>query len=122
MIDKFNYMKLFNSIKNISVSLAGLFLTSCFLLTICKLSVAQTSPKGLAIGLTQFDPHPSALLDVQSQSQGVRFPTMTALQRDNIANPAAGLIVYVNDPVDRSFYYYDGLTWKAIAQGTGGGS
>jgi uncharacterized protein (TIGR02145 family) len=37
---------------------------------------------------------PSAVLDLQSNSQGVLLPRMTTAERSAIANPAAGLMVY----------------------------
>ena len=42
-------------------------------------------------------PNPSALLDLQSTSKGLLPPRMTTAQRDAIALPATGLIVYNTD-------------------------
>ena len=42
-------------------------------------------------------PNPSALLDLQSTSKGFLPPRMTTAQRDAIALPATGLIVYNTD-------------------------
>ncbi len=39
-------------------------------------------------------PDSSAMLDIQSATQGVLFPRMTTSQRDAIANPAQGLMLY----------------------------
>ncbi len=51
----------------------------------------------------------SSLLDVSSTSKGVLIPRMTATQRDDIASPANGLMVFVTN--DQCFYYYDGSNW-----------
>jgi uncharacterized protein (TIGR02145 family) len=39
-------------------------------------------------------PDPSAVLDVQSTSQGMLLPRMTGAQRDAVANPATGLTIF----------------------------
>ena len=42
-------------------------------------------------------PDPSAMLDVQSNSKGIVFPRMTASQRNAIASPATGLVIFNTD-------------------------
>ena len=54
-------------------------------------------------------PDASAMLDVKSTTSGLLIPRMTATNRDNIASPATGLMVYVTD--DNSYYYFDGTNW-----------
>ena len=39
-------------------------------------------------------PDPSAMLDVQSTAKGVLFPRMTTTERNNIASPASGLMIF----------------------------
>ena len=39
-------------------------------------------------------PDPSAVLDVQSTSQGMLLPRMTGAQRDAVSNPATGLTIF----------------------------
>jgi hypothetical protein len=46
----------------------------------------------LGIGTTS--PSASAILDAQSTTKGVRMPNMTTTQKNAIASPAAGLMVY----------------------------
>ena len=55
-------------------------------------------------------PDASAILDVQSTSQGVLIPKMTKAQRDAISTPATSLMVYQTDHTP-GFYYYDGTVW-----------
>ncbi len=50
-------------------------------------STAQTVIGGTA-------PDSSAVLDIQSTSHGVLFPRLSTTQRDAIANPAEGLMIY----------------------------
>ena len=47
-----------------------------------------------ALGIGTSSPNASALLDVQSTTKGVRMPNMTTTQKNAIASPAAGLMVY----------------------------
>lgn len=58
------------------------------------------------------DPDGSALLDVKSTSTGVLIPRMTASERDLIATPATGLLVFVTD--DANFYFYNGSAWNTV--------
>ena len=44
-------------------------------------------------------PDPSAMLDVQSTEKGVLFPRMTTVQRNAIASPGTGLMIY-NTTID----------------------
>lgn len=48
------------------------------------------------VGINTTAPHTSAVLDVQSPSnnKGVLLPRMTQIQKNAIANPAPGLLVY----------------------------
>ncbi len=66
----------------------------------------------VAINTSGSDPDGSAMLDVQSTTQGLLIPRMTASERDAISSPATGLTVYVTD--DNSFYYYDGTSWVRL--------
>ena len=68
----------------------------------------------VAINTSGSDPDGSAMLDVQSTTQGLLIPRMTASERDAISSPATGLTVYVTD--DNSFYYYDGTSWIRLQQ------
>ena len=54
----------------------------------------------------------SAMLDVQSTTKGALFPRMDSLQRQAIANPAEGLLVYDLDT--HSFWYFQDSTWTDL--------
>lgn len=54
----------------------------------------------------------SAVLDIESTTQGVLLPRMTTTQRNAISGPATGLIVY--DTTDNEFDYFNGTTWTPI--------
>ena len=57
-------------------------------------------------------PNASALLDVQSTTKGVRFPNMTTTQKNAIASPAAGLVVF--DTTLAKLCVYSGAAWQTI--------
>jgi hypothetical protein len=57
-------------------------------------------------------PNASALLDVQSTTKGVRMPNMTTTQKDAIASPAAGLMVF--DTTLSKLSVYTGSAWETI--------
>ena len=59
---------------------------------------------------------PSSALTVASTSQGILLPKMTLAQRDAIANPASGLLIFQTDNTP-GFYYHDGTQWLNIASG-----
>lgn len=73
---------------------------------------AQT---GVAINNTGAEPDNSAMLDVSSTEKGMLIPRMTETERDAIASPAEGLMVFQTDGVT-GFYYYQG-SWKFIGTG-----
>jgi hypothetical protein len=58
------------------------------------------------------------LLDVSSTSKGLLAPRMTTTQRNAIASPAKGLLVYDTDL--NGLYHYNGSVWAALGGGGGG--
>jgi hypothetical protein len=57
--------------------------------------------------------HLSSILDVKSTSKGVLLPRMTKAQRDAIAGPATGLLIYqTSSPA--GYYYYNGTNWDLV--------
>jgi len=66
----------------------------------------------VAINTDGSAPDASSMLDIKSTTSGLLIPRMTASDRNNIASPATGLVVYVTD--DNSFYYFDGSTWLQV--------
>lgn len=60
----------------------------------------------------------SSVLDVKSTSKGMLVPRMTQAQRNAIASPAEGLLVYQADGT-KGFYYYTGSVWTLLATGSG---
>jgi hypothetical protein len=54
----------------------------------------------------------SAILDAQSTTKGVRMPNMTTTQKNAIASPAAGLMVF--DTTLAKLSVYSGVAWETI--------
>jgi hypothetical protein len=69
------------------------------------------SPGAVTIGAAVAN-DPSAILDIQSTTQGVLPPRMTTTQRNAISAPAEGLIVY--DLTLHSLYEYNGSSWVSL--------
>jgi hypothetical protein len=74
--------------------------------------------KGVAqIGVGTITPNASAMLDISSTTKGLLAPRMTTVQKNAIATPASGLLVYDTDLA--KFNYYNGSTWIIIEANTG---
>jgi hypothetical protein len=58
-------------------------------------------------------PNTSAKVQIESTTQGFLPPRMTLAQKNAIATPAEGLIVYQTDGT-KGLYVYDGASWRAI--------
>lgn len=65
-----------------------------------------------SVGVGTAAPDASALLDVQSTTKGVRMPNMTTTQKNAIASPAAGLMVF--DTTLAKLCVYTGAAWQTI--------
>ena len=93
------------------------------------------------VGINTTTPDASAALDISSTTKGFLPPRMTAIQRDNIEDPAIGLIIYntttnileykitsgwiplINIPNGVNIgemHYWDGNAWVSITPGDNG--
>ncbi|HUX94169.1 MAG TPA: hypothetical protein VMV47_00440, partial [Bacteroidales bacterium] len=68
--------------------------------------------QGVGISENPIVPHSSSILELQSSLRGFLAPRMTTTDRENIASPAQGLLVF--DTTTQSFWYYNS-GWKTIA-------
>ena len=71
--------------------------------------VRVDSSGNVGIGTTA---NASAILDVQSTTKGFRLPNMTTVQKNAIAGPAAGLMVF--DTTLAKACVYSGAAWQTI--------
>lgn len=87
-----------------------------FLLLYCIKGEAQ-------VGVGTTTPNSSAQLDITSTSKGILIPRMTAAQREAIASPATGLMVFQTDGT-AGFYYNSGTpaipAWAMVQTSTNG--
>lgn len=67
---------------------------------------------GGQVGIGTAAPNSSAILQIVSATQGVMFPTMTSAQRQAIAAPATGLMVY--DLTANILMSYNGTRWQEV--------
>ncbi|CAA9196164.1 hypothetical protein FLA105534_01010 [Flavobacterium bizetiae] len=72
------------------------------------------------IGIGTTTPDATSILDITSTTKGMLAPRMTTVQRNAIATPADGLMVYDIDL--KTFYYYStgSSSWLPIISGTPG--
>lgn len=82
-----------------------------FLIFITSTSICAFSQVGIGTNT----PNNSAMLDVQSTSKGLLTPRMTITQRNGIASPQTGLLIYQTDGLT-GFYLFDGVNWTRLAQ------
>ena len=71
--------------------------------------------QGVTIGAAGA-PDASAALEVRSTAQGLLLPRLTLVQRQAIASPAAGLLVFQTD-IRLGVYYFDGSIWRNLTTG-----
>lgn len=71
-----------------------------------------------SVGVGVMTPDASALLDITSATKGLLTPRMSEAQRDAIAAPATGLMIFQTDN-STGFYYWDGAAWVGVSGGGG---
>lgn len=64
------------------------------------------------VGIGTSSPDASAAFEVQSTQKGILIPRMSTTDRDAIASPATGLMIY--NTTSNSFEYYSGSAWAGI--------
>ncbi|MEA2105261.1 MAG: hypothetical protein U9P82_00845, partial [Bacteroidota bacterium] len=82
------------------------------------LGLQNTFGQGVGISESSITPDPSSILELRSTERGFLIPRMTEGERDAIATPATGLIVY-NTSTDK-LNIYDGTTWRVLFSGNVG--
>ncbi|TVR77755.1 MAG: hypothetical protein EA412_10105 [Chitinophagaceae bacterium] len=78
-------------------------------LFIILFSVISTNSFGQQVGVNILIPDSSAILHVESDNKGFLPPRLSTTQRDNIVNPADGLIIY--NTTDSVIQVYNGVCW-----------
>ncbi|MBK6379223.1 MAG: hypothetical protein IPF72_05535 [Chitinophagaceae bacterium] len=96
----------------------------CFFYVLIFLFAAfvETNAQSVAINTTGATANASAILDISSNSKGVLIPRMTKGQKNAIAAPAIGLLVYQALPDSIGFHYYNGTVWVWLQPSSGAGN
>jgi hypothetical protein len=81
---------------------------------ITGLHAQNTFPSTGAAGIGTTTPDASSLLEIKSITKGLLIPRMTLAQRNLIATPATGLMIYQTNSTP-GFYYYNGTAWTAVS-------
>ncbi|MFN8206993.1 MAG: hypothetical protein U0T82_06220 [Bacteroidales bacterium] len=89
--------------------------TGIFLMVAALLIIHQQLTAQVAINPDGSAPHSSAMLDVSSTSRGFLVPRMSQAEKNAIASPATGLLVYQTDGTP-GFYFYNGSSWMSQDQ------
>ncbi len=79
------------------------------LLIFCKITLVI----GQNLGIGTNNPDPSAKVDIVDSARGLLIPRMTIAQRNNIANPADGLLIYQTDST-KGFWYNQQSQWRHL--------
>ena len=68
------------------------------------------------IGIGTDNPDPSAAIDIVSSNSGMLLPRLKMSERDNIANPAQGLMIYCTDCGSHGqLQLFNGSSWFGLS-------
>ncbi|MCX6307252.1 MAG: hypothetical protein NT040_19990 [Bacteroidetes bacterium] len=76
------------------------------------LSTSLLYDNGGNLGIGTTSPVASAALDISSIDKGFLPPRMTTAQRNTIASPASGLVIYNTD--EKALNLYSGIAWNSM--------
>lgn len=68
--------------------------------------------KNACVGIGTTNPAATAILDIQSTTQGFLPPRMTTEQRDAITTPAEGLMIF--NSTTKKLNFYNGTAWETV--------
>jgi len=76
----------------------------------------QTLVLNAQVGIGTTSPNPASILDVESSTKGFLIPRLTASERDNITDPAEGLMLYCTNCClsGSSITFYNGERWENV--------
>src|SRR5580698_1406541 len=78
----------------------------------------NTFPATGSVGIGTTTPNAASLLEVKSTTKGILIPRMTLTQRNAIAAPVVGLMIFQTNSTP-GFYYYSGTAWTAVSPAAG---
>lgn len=92
-------------------------LTQYILFTCCLAGAVAVQGQSVGINTSGGAANAASVLDVESTNRGLLTPRMTQAQRDAIAGPATGLLIYQTDNTP-GFRYFDGTDWLYLRGAT----
>jgi N-acetylneuraminic acid mutarotase len=66
-----------------------------------------------SVGVGTTTPNSSAQLDISSNNKGLLIPRLTTVQRDAIATPANGLMIY--NSTTKQYNFFNGTKWQNVS-------
>ncbi|MBL0356856.1 MAG: hypothetical protein IPP72_08160 [Chitinophagaceae bacterium] len=87
-----------------------------FFLLVSLIFSKNSSAQSVAINTDGSTANASAILDIKSTAKGLLIPRMTTAQRNAIASPANGLMVF--DITLNQCWYYNGAAWTVFSTGS----
>ncbi len=95
-----------------------IYLIFVAILTAVQMNLFAQDEGGVSIGKGNQDADASAILELFSKSKGLLVPRMTSNEREAIASPAEGLLVYDTDK--GTFFFWSGASWVKGTKSTVG--
>jgi len=86
----------------------------CNLLIIASFITTLAFSQSISINEDGSSADTSAILEIKSIAKGLLLPRMTKSEKNAIALPATGLLVYQTAPDSTGFHYYNGTAWQWI--------
>ena len=84
-----------------------------FMLILSLMFISMVNAQSVGISTELITPDPSAILELRTSSKGMLIPRMTIVERNAIALPANGLMIY--NTSDNQFNFYNGNNWVVLA-------
>lgn len=82
---------------------------------VLSITAVNATGQSFAINTDGSTANASALLDIKSTNKGVLIPRMSKAEKNAIAVPATGLLIFQNAPDSVGFYYYNGSGWTWLS-------
>ena len=76
----------------------------------------KVNAQSMGISSSAITPDVSSILEMRTSTKGLLMPRLTTTERDAIASPATGLIIY--NTTASKFNFYNGSTWITMFSGS----
>ncbi|MBK8701219.1 MAG: hypothetical protein IPN29_17445 [Saprospiraceae bacterium] len=103
-----------NGVSNAVVIGANAFAASSNAVVLGSVQGVNGASTSIQVGIGTTTPHASAAFEVTSNSRGFALPILSTTFRQNISNPAEGLMVY--DNIYKAPFYYNGTSWVNVKE------